>query len=269
MMKGVAGRWWSEVVSCIGPIPGDRTGRQVALLLGTTAVVLVGLHLYTVLSLRDGGIADWTIDPTWLRLDRDRSISEFFEYVATLAAALLILRAWWSTRQPIYLAVAVVFLVMAFDNALMLHEWTAITLVDRGWLATPFGKAPAHARGELVFHAVAGGGLVVLAAIAFHRSGFRHRVRGLILLAPVGLAMGFGIGVDYVQALSGGRSWLRYALSVVEDGGELLAIVLLLLLSIGIVRQLPVASEQHCSAAALHSPRPRKDVIRQNRLLMQ
>lgn len=234
-------RWWREAARCLGVLPQDPATRRMAAGLGAAAMGLVGLHVYTMLSLRDGGIDDWTMNPEWLRLDRDHSVSELLEYLLTLGAALLAVRGWRLTRQPIYLGLAAVFLVMVVDNALMLHERTALTLVDRGWLPGLLGEAHPHARGELVYFLTMGSGLAGLVALAFRRSGFAHRVRGLILLAPVGVAVLFGVGVDYLKRFVEGPPWLGYALTLVEDGGELLAIVLLAVVTLGVVHGLSAA----------------------------
>lgn len=247
------GRWWRAVLSCLSAVAGDRMVRRLTLALVAAVVALIGLHVFTMLSLRDLSAAEWRIEPDWLRLDRDRSLGEMVEYSATLAAALLVTTAWRTTRQPIYLALAVLFVVMVIDNAFMLHEWTAVILVDRGSLPGFLGEAHAHARGELVFHAVVGGTLAALVVVAFLRSGFRHKVHGLLLLTLVGAVLVFGIGVDYGQRLVGGPSWVGYALRIVEDGGELLTLVLLPALALGIVRLLP-SGEPRATAGICCAP---------------
>ena len=50
--------------------------------------------------------------------------------------------------------------------------------------------------------------------------------------------MVFGIGVDYFRDVIDSPLWLDQSLAIVEDGGELLAIVLLLVIAYGTTRDL-------------------------------
>ena len=158
------------------------------------------------------------------RIDRDGSYAEWFVYLQTAACVSLLVGVFRATRQPIYLAWALIFLFVVLDDSLLIHERVSIFLVERFDLPALSGLRP-HESGELITWAAAGTVLLALLGWGFIRSRPGARVAGVVFAIPLGLLVFFAIGIDMLHvALSEPGATLYGLLAIVEDGGEMLSI---------------------------------------------
>ncbi len=203
----------SLVLNRHDPIAGlILKGLRSPVLKALTAVncLLIVVHV-VVASSPSEDAESWT---GFLRIDRDRSISEWFESVQ-LAAAILFLTVYaWQRRRSTGLMVAA-----------LLH-------VALWWLA-PEQQAVA----EFVMVAVVTPFLGGLAYLAYRRAcqGERSELAAmLIVLSSFAL---FALVIDFLHpVLSSPGSILEAALSVVEEGGELVTLSVLLAVVIELTR---------------------------------
>lgn len=154
-------------------------------------------------------------------------------YAKWLLIALCLTQAWRANGEPILLSLAFIFAFLLIDDSLELHEQLG-TLVKDG-----FGYAPAFGLrgddlGELTIWAIWGSASLVVFALGYwHSSTAGRRIGHGFILGIAGLAT-FGIVVDMLSVLTHdvGKGLLnqivRYLLTNLEDGGELVVASLLL-----------------------------------------
>ena len=171
-------------------------------------------------------------DELWyFQLNNERGISEHWEAVMLVASfALLAFRSVQKNR-PAYLVPAFIMLYMALDGRLEIHEQVGLAL----W--------PAHrSGGELLFMAAAGA-VFLLALWAVIRRSSAEQKNELTCYAGLVLLFGmFGAVIDCLHALLKSLSArFDHPMAWIEDGGELLAISLMLIVSLGVFRRLRTA----------------------------
>jgi hypothetical protein len=112
------------------------------------------------------------------------------------------------------------------DDAFQIHERLGSALAAAG-VHPPVPGLEAEFAAELAVSAAVG--VIFLATMAFAWSVGSHSGRRLtlrLLVALAGLAT-FGIGIDALHSMIDHDPW-RYRLGIVEDGGELLSMTVLL-----------------------------------------
>jgi len=197
-------------------------------------------------------------------ISEERSYGEMFEYAKTAVAALALSGCWARTRQPVYAALAVLFLVVLLDNAFELHERAGSLLSARfGGTRALFDYAP-QAFGELAYFGLAALAVGGLLLAALPRTAAEHRLAALAFLLLLGALAVFGVGVDLAHAAVNDRSRRLSALfGFIEDGGELVILSAVGALSLALFRHLregrlraPAgAGEADAPAAAVRSAR--------------
>lgn len=190
----------------------QATKQPLLLLLLAVDALLIALHV---------AIALWNWDERWpimdwLRIDRDRAVSEWFEYgKLALAAALLIKPAVHGAR--LFRPIAACLILLLLDNALSGHEALGTLL------------APDMSAAGQVF-VFAGAGLLLLAwtAANFRHSPADHQSLALAFWAGVALLAVFGVAADFVhEVFTRPYDGWDGLLSLAEDGGELTTLSLL------------------------------------------
>lgn len=160
-----------------------------------------------------------------LRLDRDRSYAEVFQYLKL--GWLVLLMGWLMLKRDFLVCVGwvLLFLFFLFDDALGLHEHVGAALARHPGLTTVMGLR-AQDMGELAFIGLAAGLILPLIALGYRLAAPDRRVLPRRLFMAMVLLGICGVGADMAhQALPGGLFWV-----IVEDGGEMLAISLALTL---------------------------------------
>lgn len=159
-----------------------------------------------------------------LYVDSDRGLAEYFQYlkftVLILASIYLILMKRYG-----YAFWGFLFMAMLLDDSSEYHE-TIGELIANHFNFEPWFGLRAVDWGELCY--AAGFGIIMLAALVFfYRRGSRRfknscKDIGLLLI----LFVCFAVGLDMVHSLTLNNPPLSKVLALLEDGGEMLAISL-------------------------------------------
>lgn len=191
-------------------------------LLAVDAVLIV-LHVLT-------GMFMEKIPPA-LNIAMDRSLAEWFGYAKLACAALLLWLAYRASRIPVLFSFVVIFVAMAADDSLELHENLG------GWIADvlpPLGAAGWREQdfGELLMLGAMGVMLLPVLVFGAVKTLPQDRSTGLGLAIGAALLAVFAIGVDAVHGPAcSAVAEVPYCfqfLDLVEDGGEMIAQSLIL-----------------------------------------
>jgi hypothetical protein len=188
-------------------------------------LLLIAVHLVVAMSPDEESWA-WSY---YLRIDTDRSISEWFESAKLATAALLLVR-YAPHHRTSYLIVAALLASMLFDNLFEVREYFALLLAP-----------DAQANGELALVAAAAPFIAGLAYFTLRRSGPEERSE----LAAIGIVLAafalFSVAIDFLHEFTMVPGSTVYgAMSVFEDGGELVVLSVLLGLVVHLTRKTPV-----------------------------
>jgi hypothetical protein len=132
-----------------------------------------------------------------------------------------------------YVAWALMFGYVLVDDVFMLHERLGSRTAEDFRFPYTFGVRPWDL-GELTFVAAAGCACLVLVALAYRRGGAAFRSRSRPLLGLVAGLSFFAVAVDLVHGSN--DQYGQQPMSLVEDGGEMLCMSLILAYAIGMVR---------------------------------
>lgn len=187
-------------------------GTRVALAVFLADLFLILLHIAAVNGLTGG-------NERLFRVDKDGSLSEWFEYAQLLLSSVLVFHLSAHRKHYALMPMALLLFYFCLDNAFRLHERMGEILI------------PAHDNaGEALFTMMVGGATVTMAAIGYMLSERPARIQIISLLLPILLLGAFGNLVDALHELI-----IRFGLSsgelmgLLEDGGELVSISILLL----------------------------------------
>ncbi len=195
------------------------------------------------------GLSVWVADPRF-SIENDEGYGERYEYVKTACCVLALGGCWAATRQPLYVALAAIFTFVLMDNALQIHESVGHRAAAHLGAGEAVFEGAAQALGEVAVFAAAGLAALALFALAFRRSGLRHRRLGLaFLLLLLGLG-GFGIGVDLLHAALSGSRRLDRLFGFIEDGGELVILSLAAALAIALRARLAGGARREAAVPA-------------------
>ena len=178
-------------------------------------LILIGLHfVLTGMSSHD----DAPVSADWGRIDRDGSVSEIVEYAKLALSGCILFRICTLDRRQVFMPVAVVIFFLLADNAFGLHEHLALSLY------------PGHQNsGEFLFMGLAGLGFLGATAAGWLKATGAERIEMLAIGMAVGLLGMFAAGVDAVHVVAiRPYPLLDRPLALLEDGGELVALSVLL-----------------------------------------
>jgi len=239
-------RWSGERFIDLRALRRAEAALLFRLLLVADAIVIL-LHLsYTGFGIP----GDDTFD-----LGVDRSYGEMLGYLKLGAIAILTTMLARRRRAPLFGAIALTCLTVLLEDALILHERLGLAL------AAPVGTAvPALADvgilavqvGELVWLGGIGVILVVILVVAWVRADPHDRrdAAGILLfLAVLGVLT---IGVDTVHSVFEYGSLGDQVFTVIEDGGELMALTPAFAVAFGLVTRQDAA----VGAVSARAPRP-------------
>lgn len=189
------------------------THRPVAGLFGMTTTLTLGLVLLYLTNSFFGV-------PAWdgFKFGKERAVPEVIGYVFTAWAAGLALYLAFVHRQAVLAAWSAVFAVLLADDYLMLHERMGKVVFVTFGIPHPYSQP----FGELGW--LGGVGLVLVTAVAlghrFATPGWRAASRVLVVL--LGLLVLCGVVIDAVHAFVPNVKPWNVIFIVLEDGGELL-----------------------------------------------
>ncbi|MDQ4142428.1 MAG: glycosyltransferase [Actinomycetota bacterium] len=206
-----------------------RMGRLPAVLVGLLLVdaFFLLLHIPQVIDLTDAihRLPAWAERVIFRRewwLGQEGGYAEWSGYAKSALAVVLLLVLYRRRRQPIELAWAATFLVIALDDALALHERGGIGLAES--LGLPDVVIDAEHLGELVIWGLLAGPLLALLLAWRPRSdaGSKRLSKGLALLVAILVVL--AVVLDAVQIILTGPA--APIVGTIEDGGEMVVMSL-------------------------------------------
>lgn len=201
-----------------------------------TFAVLVAITLCLILAYGIGGLfrersafAEFLFEE--IALTKDRSMGEIFNYGLSFLSASLFFVTFVALRSLMFLFSSLLMAFIWFDDSARYHERLGHKLADRLDLPAVANVRPQEV-GELLAWGVAGVVLALLLVLAVVRRGPGDLGALFLLSVCFGLLVVFGLLADIVGAPEGHRRLF----GLMEDGGEMLAIVLVTGMSLGLVR---------------------------------
>ena len=202
------------------------------------AVILLGVTVAIVAIFAVSGIWDpqsriahvfhHNLDPS-----RDEGMAERFNHGMSFLAAFLLLMAYAQVRARVFLFLTALYGFIWFDDSAQYHERVGEKLGQALDLPVAFGLGPQE-YGELLAWAIAG--LVMLLVFLWFWSGRRPGDAGIILpffLCFVLLVL-CGVVADMLHVFMPAR--FNTLMTVLEDGGEMVAIAAGAGLALGVSR---------------------------------
>jgi hypothetical protein len=159
-----------------------------------------------------------------LLLNTDRGYSEVFQYIKEFWLALVFFIMLFRTRQGVYAAWALLFTYLLFDDSASIHE-TVGELVAAKLNYVPMFGLRATDLGQLTVSLMVGSAILALMIFFHSRSNDKAKNATLDLTLLLGVLVFFGVFVDMLDNLPALQA-IR-GMTVVEDGGEMLAMSLL------------------------------------------
>lgn len=215
--------WWTE-----------QPKRLLLVLLGVD-VALVILHVVT-----DGGRGPLT------SLDTDTGLGGLWGFGKAIAAAWFAHRVVRRTQITVYLVWAVTFVTVALDDLAEIHENVGDRLAGAVDLPSVAGLRGADL-GELLVWAMLGAPLLVLIGVTVRHADVRGRVDSVRFFALMAVLVATAAGLDAVHMAStdttGGDPWAVTPVGVLEDGGELIVVSLLLSSAVAASRHRSVGTD--------------------------
>lgn len=177
----------------------------------------------------------------------DGGYPEIYGYAKEALLTMFFVAAFARSRQAVYLALALLFAICALDDSMALHE-----AMGR-YLAATTGVPDSS--GELVGWSLLGSIPMLAIAAAYRRSDPTSRRHAEAVLLAFAILLFFAIGMDVVHALVQRYvSGFQTVLTILEDGGELLTLTLLCMMSLAIVRFSAHPSQNRAPGASLSPP---------------
>ena len=196
-------------------------------------LILVMNGIYAVAALLDGNSSTAKVISEFLNPSRDGAFSETIAYGLSFSAFVLFLVTYIEHRVQSALFLAVLMAFIWFDDSASYHETTGEFLAENLDLITLPGLR-AQDTGEVLAWGIAAFALVCVLLFCI-----RHTKPGDFgAFAVTGLAFLFlvfcGVFLDLLHSATDQR--LSTAIGLMEDGGEMLALALIMGIALGLAR---------------------------------
>ena len=191
----------------------------------TLDVLLIGLYVARDFLLGAGLNVGFLASERWL-IERDRGFPEFFQYLKTVFAASLLFGLAARHRSAVYAAWCLAFAYIVVDDASGLHEAFGSFLLTTSELPALFG-VDSRLYAEAPLWGAVGLALAGVAGYGHLRGHAGCRLSGQLarLFALLFLFAGVGDAAHaYVDGLDTRPSYLLGAVTVLEDGGEMIVL---------------------------------------------
>jgi hypothetical protein len=164
------------------------------------------------------------------RISEQGSLGEFAGYIATQMAVIFVVTIAVRLQSPLHMAVAVLLEYLLLDDMFMLHEAMGFGIAKR--FLSGETLFPAEALGELCFGVLFCSGIIGVFVVATRASTPYLRSLCALFFAPICLLAFCAIGVDFVHSLvPRSAKYLDGMVALIEDGGELFAMFMLMLVA--------------------------------------
>jgi hypothetical protein len=208
--------WLRDTVEALKAAFHDRAIRYAVLALllvdATVLCIYVAWSFANTFDLRDSYFYGKNVFST-----ADWGLIETAGYIKELAGGAMIVWIAVKVRSALFAALALVFGLMLTGDSLRMHELLADSLVVAG---VPFSVS------ELVAMVIIGAIPAVVLAVAWLRAAEEHRRAARPVLVGIALVMSFAVALDSFKHLFPPADYEKVA-ALVEDGGELLSLTIL------------------------------------------
>ncbi|MFZ1399805.1 MAG: hypothetical protein WAS33_23065 [Candidatus Promineifilaceae bacterium] len=186
-------------------------------------VVLITLHFFHRLAIRGIIHSDFLINSIF-SMSEEGQLPDLFQYVKELAiVAILVFIALQGKRM--YAIWAAIFGYILLDDIAEIHERIGYIFEDKMPQIASMDPAEVAQTGFLV---LVSGILFGVALLMIWRNRDKQRQACLHLTILLAIAAFFGVGVDMLQGLIMNRFGISGIVKIVEDGGEMLIISVIL-----------------------------------------
>jgi hypothetical protein len=174
----------------------------------------------------EGLLSDETA--AWFRISNDRAIGEIVGYCATLIASIIVLLMGVRLNSILHCALAIVLVYIMFDDFSEFHETIGYQLGQVFFGELRLAKQELY--GQLIFGLVAGCAYLCIFVIGLLKSSPWQRALCLPIIVAIVMFGGFGVVFDYFHAwLAPQNKYISGLTSLIEDGGEMVSLLLLML----------------------------------------
>lgn len=177
--------------------------------------------------------------PVLLNISRDWSLAEIAGYFKWAILIAVLLRAFFRSSERLFSALAFFFLITLLDDALQLHEQVGGWIVHLTGLHLSIGSK-AFALGEIAIWLLLGLLGISVVAAAWRSTDDYLRAHVLPLLGFFAVLILFAVGVDLIHFAVPDYSAWGGIVGIMEDGGEMLIMTVMLSYGIIIARTYPV-----------------------------
>jgi hypothetical protein len=227
-------------MSTLRTLAQDRLLVRSALVLLAANLALALLHGGYFVCLRYG-LDAWPRDPIF-SLASNTGFAQAFNSAQTLLLIALLLGLARRTREMLYLALAVVFVLVLLDDALAINQLLGSPLV-RALGLVDHPRLLAQSLAVMLVYGALALPVAGLLAAGWLRAGAAHRRAGagfvllLALLAFCATVMDL-VHLAFIKSFPGSR----LVLELLEEGGEMATLSSALLLALALTRQAPPAT---------------------------
>lgn len=188
-------------------------------------LLLVGDFVYIMLHFMEA-FTPFLENPL-LSIERDRGYPEMYQYLKWIWVILLLVYISLQKKSLSYMVWVLVFTYFFFDDALNIHENVGSYIAEHISLNHTFGLR-LQDFGELIVSATVGVVLssLLIGAYRYGSAEFKKISKDVLLL--IGALVFFGVVVDMAHIVIQLGELVTFLLGVVEDGGEMLIVTLIL-----------------------------------------
>lgn len=158
------------------------------------------------------------------------SLVSYCLYFMEICTTTFFFIAFVLTRKRFYIFFTALYLMVFLDDYLQIHEKFGKLLTENLDLINIFSLRKQDT-GELITWFVMACFLLPLAIISFRKLIVIDRFYCSAVAVSFAILLVCGIGIDMISILASGTGIMKYAIGIVEDGGEMIAIALTLALA--------------------------------------
>lgn len=171
--------------------------------------------------------------PSTLRIDLDWGVGETVNYGKWLFLFGIALVLNSKRREPVFLGIAVLALIAFLDDSLQLHEYFGDVVAPSLFPTLPRGI------GEIMFMAMEGILIVLAFGYGWKQSSPLARSWMIPFLVLFAGTLFCGVVIDFLHTHTPGGTRLEDLMAIMEDGGEMIFLSLMVGYAAGLLRRPP------------------------------